>query len=180
MAIKKYHRNRGEEDYTSKTSIKLDAQVIKKFGQELVQLTVSQLESLPIEELTLKALLDHQKMTSNLARKRHFLFIAKCLRKEDLNTIKGSLENSEKAHFKKKVSENLDVNLTPVKDPVDVMIEKLIEMGDDQIEVLVSDSEGLERQTIRQILRNIKSSKTAEKKNQALTKMKAYLSEHLN
>jgi ribosome-associated protein len=169
MAIKKYHRNRGEEDYTSKTSIKLDAKAIKKFGQELVELTALQLEALPVLEVTLKALLDHQKMTTNLARKRHFLFIGKCLRKENLDAIKEAIEDSQKVHFKKKTTEKIEV------DPADIIIKKLVEDGDVQIEKLISDNESLDRQTLRQILRNIKNSKTAVKKQQAVNKMKAYL-----
>jgi len=36
MVIKKFHRNEGRDDFTSKTSIKLEAHALTKWGKQLV------------------------------------------------------------------------------------------------------------------------------------------------
>ena len=165
MAIKKFHRNEGREDYTSKTSIKLDAHALTKWGQELLRLPEILLTQLPISEITLKSLLDYSKITSNLARKRHLMFIGKCLRKEDEDLVRETLVNLEKEKLIKKTK--------PVE-PANPYLEKLVEEGDAAIEIILLENESLERQKLRQLYRNYCHADGA-KKAKALDKLKQYL-----
>ena len=173
MAIKKFNRKSYESeseldaDALSKTQQKNESLAIKKFGLELVALPANKLASLPISEVTLKSLLDYQKITTNLAKKRHIMFIGKCLRAEDEQAIRNVLDNQEEINLKEKVELS--------KDPADEIVDRLLELGDVCIEELVADNPVLERQTMRQILRNIKNAKTPQKKQLAITKMKSYI-----
>ena len=166
MPIKKFNRNESDPDFFSKTQQKNEALALKKFGLELTDLSADKLVELPISEVTLKSLLDYQKITTNLARKRHLMFIGKCLRNEDEDEIRQFLASQLKTHLKKKVEK---------KDPNDEIIDKLVELRDIKIDELLSENPILERQTLRQILRNINNAKNAQKKLQAINRMKNYL-----
>jgi len=169
MAIKKFNRNESAPDYASKTQIKHDAVVLKKFGEELTRLPVKTLEKLPLSEVSLKSLLDFQKMTSNLAKKRHLMYIGKCLRKEDEQEIRSALEAESISHLKRKEVQNNNL---------DEQINSLLIEGETKVDELLTKFPMLERQTLRQIMRNISSAKTDEKKRQAIDKMKRYLNEN--
>ena len=177
MAIKKFNRKQFEsefdEDGYSKTQQKNESLAIKKFGLELIQLSAQKLAKLPISEVTLKSLLDYQKMKTNLAKKRHIMFMGKCLRNEDEQAIRDFLENSSAENLKEKNTKQTQT------DPVDEILEQLIEQGDSFIDKLLSENSNLQRQTLRQILRNIKSAKIDEKKQVAINKMKSYLKDSL-
>jgi ribosome-associated protein len=165
MAIKKFHRNEGREDYTSKTSIKLDAHALTKWGKELLQLPESLLIQLPFNGVTLKSLLDYPKITSNLARKRHLMFIGKCLRKEDEDLIRETLldvENKRQTKVPKPI------------EPINPHLKQLIDEGDAAIETILLENANLERQKLRQLHRNYSNSKGV-KKDKAMEKLKLYL-----
>jgi len=157
-----------EDDIVSKTQLKNQAQALKKFGQGLIELSDAKLKKLPVNEVTLKSLLDYKKMTTNLARKRHIMFIGKCLRNEDQQEIEQFLECELNPHKVTNVTES-------EREPVDLLIENLITTGEEKITEILVDNPQLERQKLRQLLRNISNAKTEQKKQQAVGKMKVYL-----
>jgi len=165
--MSKYYKDL-EPDVVSKTQLKNHAQVLKKFGMGLVELSDEKLKMLPVEEVTLKSLLDYKKINSNLARKRHLMFIGKCLRNENQQEIEQFLEKELSPHKETKVVESEN-------DPVDTLIEDLINIGEEKITEILIDNPQLERQKLRQFLRNISNAKTEQKKQQAIGKIKAYL-----
>ncbi len=176
MAIKKFNRKQFESEFDeegySKTQQKNESLSIKKFGQELAELPADKLAALPISEVTLKSLLDYQKITTNLAKKRHIMFIGKCLREEDEKAIRVALDNQVTVNLKEK---NEKENK---KNPSDAIIIQLLEIGDAYIEELIANNPMLERQTLRQSLRNIKNAKIPQKKQRAIDKMKSYINLH--
>ena len=94
------------------------------------------------------------------------MFVGKCLRNEDEDKIRQAISDVAEGHLKKK-DKKIDV--------IDKIIQQLIKSSDSKIESLVTEFEILDRQTLRQILRNINNAKTDAKKQQALGKMKDYL-----
>ncbi len=165
MAIKKFNRKENDPDYFSKTQQKNESIAIKKFGETLLELSTKNLAELPLAEVTLKSLLDYKKMTTNLARKRHLMFIGKCLRQEDENAIREVLQAQSKASLVKKAT------------PFDKTILDLLNDGEATIEKMLEKNLLLERQILRQLLRNIKNSKDEKKKLIAINKMKNYLND---
>lgn len=173
MAIKKFNRKSYESelvsDALSKTQQKNESLAIKQFGLELAELPAEKLAKLPMSEVTLKSLLDYKKITTNLAKKRHIMFIGKCLRTEDEHAIRKQLDVRVVVNPQEKIEVEVK------KDLVDEMIDRMLEKGDASIEELVAGNPVLERQTLRQILRNIKNAKSPQKKQLATNKMKSYL-----
>lgn len=172
MAIKKYHRNEGREDYTSKTSIKLDAQEITKWGQQLSEMQEGVLAQLPIEETTFKALLDYKKMTSNLAKKRHLMFIGKCLRKENEDLIRETLESI------KNKSQQIEISqLSKVEQIANQLLQQDLTKQEEAVESLLRNHSGIERQTLRQLVRNYNNAKQ-DKRTPFKMKLQKYLEEN--
>jgi ribosome-associated protein len=158
-----------EDELISKTQLKKDALALKKFGLELSQLPVEKVKALPIDDTTKESILDYQKITTNLAKKRQLMFVGKCLRNEDEELIRQFLSEQANSHLKTKVVK---------ADPLIDCIEKLLLGNPDDVEELLQQYSNLERQTFRQLIRNISNAKKAEKINQATEKLKLYLKEN--
>jgi len=174
MAIKKFNRKEYDPEYFSKKAQRQDSLALKDFGQELAELPQDKIKALPIDEVTLKSLLDYQKITTNLARKRHLMFIGKCLRGEDEQAIRDFLEEQTRQQIKIKTEKE-----TQSKSLLEETIEQLQQHGEQEINKLLNLYPTLERQTLRQKLRNLNNAKTEVKKAQAMAKMTAYLSDVL-
>ncbi len=158
-----------EDEIISKTQLKKDALALKKFGLELAQLPVEKVNALPIDDTTKQSILDYQKITTNLARKRQLMFVGKCLRNEDERQIRNYLSEQISTNLKAKVDK---------ADPLKDCVEKLLTGNANDVEELIQQYSNLERQTLRQLIRNISNAKKAEKLNQATEKLKSYLKEN--
>ena len=157
-----------DEEFTSKTQLKKDALALKKFGLQLSQLTAEKLNLLPISETTLKSILDYQKITTNLARKRQLMFVGKCLRNEDEDKIRNYLTTHSNTQLKAK-TEQVDTG--------QAFAETLLSGGAEAVEKLIQDNSSLERQTLRQLVRNVNNAKVVAKKKNAMIKLQNYLNE---
>ncbi len=175
MAIKKYHRNIDQPDYVSRSQIKQEAQAIKMLAARLVELPDAKLVKLPLSEISLKSLQDFKKMTSHLAKKRHLMYVAKCLRKDDYSDILSHLED-EKVKQKKSLKEN---DSQANENLVAEALQGLVESSDSAIESLILDYPSIERQKLRQLLRNLNKAKTESKKQNCQNKLVNYLGEHI-
>ena len=162
------NRDVSEEEIISKTRLKKDALALKKFGLELAQLPAEKVNKLPIDETTRQSILDYQKITTNLAKKRQLMFIGKCLRNEDEADIRHFLTEQLNSNLKAKVIK---------QNPIQNWVEKLLSGDTDVVEALIQEYPLLERQTLRQLLRNIGNAKGPEKNKQATEKLKHYLND---
>ena len=75
------------EGRASKTEQKKAVQRMAALGEQLAQLSIKQINNLPVEERLIDALLDVRSITSGEARRRQFLRIGKLLRNEDESMI---------------------------------------------------------------------------------------------
>jgi ribosome-associated protein len=96
--------------------------------------------------------------------------MAKCLRKEDVELIKNELQED---NFKQHRSQGeKKVN------PLDSLVNSLLDDGDVKINQLIAENPALERQTLRQLVRNITSSKGVNKKQKFKNKLCDFLKEN--
>ena len=90
-----------EEDdeiiWVSKSEIKRDAEVLKKLGAELVALSKTQLERIPLDEQLLEAILLAQKIKREGLR-RQLQLIGKLLRARDPEPITTALDKLKNRH----------------------------------------------------------------------------------
>ncbi|MCW8878827.1 MAG: DUF615 domain-containing protein [Kangiellaceae bacterium] len=155
-----------EDEFVSKTQLKKEAKSLLDFGRELIQLSESKLNQLPLNETTLKAVREFHKQHGNIAKKRHMAFIGKCLRSDSAEEAREFLREDKFKQLRNEVPASESANQT---------LSNLIEQGDAFIQELLTANPSVERQVIRQLVRNYKNAKTEAKRKSAQQKLNDYL-----
>lgn len=81
-----------ENELPSKTQLKAEADAKQALGVRLCELPKDKVLSLALPEALEEAVLEYQKMTANVARKRHRQYIGKLMREVDCEPIEAQLE----------------------------------------------------------------------------------------
>lgn len=165
-----------DEDFISKTRLKNEAKALQDFARQLIALPASKIKLLPLNETTLNALADFNKQQGHIARNRHIAFIAKCLRSDEAEQAQAILRDDSFASLRQQQAQMAgEKPRNAHQEKFDQLVTLLLEQGDEPIEKLLASKPHLERQTLRQLVRNLANAKTEPKKAQALTKLKKYL-----
>ena len=90
--------NDGELEFESRTQKKHYAHSMVDLAHKLSELKHSVLIELPISTQIIETITTSKKITSHIARKRHFQFIGKLLLNSDHQTIIDCLESQNKQH----------------------------------------------------------------------------------
>jgi len=168
MAKKKGKPAEIEEEiiYVSKSELKRDAQEFHQLGSEIAKMGKKQRERLPLND-DLKAAMGNK----SDAYRRHLNYIAKTLR---------TVENVEE------IKAIIDVMLNK-NNQAEVLIKKieqlrtdLIEQGDDLINETIEQYPTLERQKMRQLVRNAAKEVKAEKPGKGYKELFQYLKDAHN
>ena len=94
-----------EDRGPSKSQRKRDALLLLELGKQLVELSGSELDDMPLESHVRDAVIHAQKIKSNSAKKRQLHYLGKLLRKTDVEPIQQAMEklrnaaNDEKRFF---------------------------------------------------------------------------------
>ena len=137
-----------QEQSKSRTQQKIEAQNINKLASELVQLTKAKLLKLPLSEKAFDEIIKAQSM-QRIALKRQIGFIAKVLRKEDIDDLliefenlnQESNENKAKLHQLERLRENL-INEETCKTTLSNLIESHPEIDVQKIRQLIRNAQG--------------------------------------
>ncbi|WP_372857863.1 ribosome biogenesis factor YjgA [Pseudoalteromonas sp.] len=169
MAKKKGKPAEIEEEiiYVSKSELKREAQEFHQLGSEIAKMGKKQRERLPLNDDLKEAMVVADKISNKSdAYRRHLNYIAKTLR---------TVENIEE------IKAIIDVMLNK-NNQAEVMIKKieqlrsdLIEQGDDLINETIEQYPALERQKMRQMVRNAAKEVKAEKPAKGYKELFLYL-----
>ncbi|ADT67231.1 MAG: ribosome-associated protein [Pseudoalteromonas tetraodonis] len=169
MAKKKGKPAEIEEEiiYVSKSELKREAQEFHQLGSEIAKMGKKQRERLPLNDDLKEAMVVADKISNKSdAYRRHLNYIAKTLR---------TVENIEE------IKAIIDVMLNK-NNQAEVMIKKieqlrsdLIEQGDDLINETIEQYPALERQKMRQMVRNAAKEVKAEKPARSYKELFQYL-----
>lgn len=169
MAKKKGKPAEIEEEiiYVSKSELKREAQEFHQLGSEIAKMGKKQRERLPLNDDLKEAMVVADKISNKSdAYRRHLNYIAKTLR---------TVENIEE------IKAIIDVMLNK-NNQAEVMIKKieqlrsdLIEQGDDLINETIEQYSALERQKMRQLVRNAAKEVKAEKPARGYKELFQYL-----
>ena len=151
---------RGEEVAApaSKSQLKREAKASLDFAEELVREPIALLQQLPLSSSSLQALCDYAKMDSHIARKRHLMYMGKCLRSDDIEAVRQALSDlgaEQVAQKLKSARRNLDAQLE--------LADTCCRLDGEQFEALLLAYPQLSRQTLRQLQRNCGKQKTPGK-----------------
>ncbi|HIP76180.1 MAG TPA: DUF615 domain-containing protein [Psychromonas hadalis] len=155
-----------EEDEISKTQIKKEAEVLKVIGRDLVALSKKQLAQVPCSELLKHGIsVAHKISGKHEALRRQIQFIGKVLRNEDVDAIKTAIDKLNNKHQQ----------LTHASQRLEKLRDDVIEQGDAKINELLETFPELDRQKLRQLVRQANKEIKAEKPLKARKDLFAYL-----
>ena len=128
----------------SKSQRRREALEVRALASQLISLSQSRLAEVPLDE-QLRAEIDRARsIRSNVARKRQLQYVAKLLRRDELDPILDSLDSFE----------NEARQLTARQHRVEAWRDLLIESGDAAVGALLEIRRDADAQAIRQLVRN--------------------------
>ncbi len=154
----------------SKTQVKKEAEALQKLGEELANLPRYKLERMELPQDLRQALIDAQSITSNIAGRRQRQYIGALMRGVDPEPIRRALLETD---FALPLESETD-------EQIRVWLERLLTGKHDVMEEFLSICPGLERQRLRQLLRNITKEKPGNKPSKSLNTLKQLIVKSLN
>ena len=159
-----------EEELLSKSEIKREMHRLQDFGLGLVKMSKHQRSRLPLTDELKEAMVLADKITNkHEALRRHIRHIAKILSETDLEPIKQAMDVMANKHQQESVK----------FEKLEQLRDDLIAQGNDAIEALLAQSDSMERQKLRQLVRHAKKEHKAEKVGKHYRDLFAYLKEHV-
>jgi len=147
----------------SKTKKKKMAENLQKLGEDLSLLSVSQLELLDLDSDLFKALVEAKSITANVAARRHRQYIGTLMRQVDPEPILAALEQLKAAPTgiyspKSEIDPQTDKK-------IQAFLDRLLAWDDAAMETILSAAPGMDRQRLRQLIRNANKDISRQKKN---------------
>lgn len=159
-----------EIQHKSKTKKKKEAEELQRLGLELDELSVPQLERIQIPEKLRTALIEGKSITSNIAGKRYRQFIGALMRDVNPESIRLALVQAE---------EEVPVESEAGKE-ARMWIERLLTGDLDEMETLLGEFPGLERQRLRQLMQNINKEKPGAKTSKSRRALEQMIMTEIN
>jgi ribosome-associated protein len=158
-----------DEELKSKSEVKREMIQLQIFGQSLIDLSKHQRSKIPFTEEIKDALILADKIKNkHEALRRHVRHLARMLSEADLEPIKHALDVMANKHQQETAK---FIKLEKMRDDV-------IDQGNDFIEALLSEHESMERQKLRQLVRQASKEKNAEKLGKYYKELFDYLKLH--
>ncbi|CAG8998849.1 MAG: hypothetical protein CENE_00809 [Candidatus Celerinatantimonas neptuna] len=159
-----------DDDWISKSQLKREAQELKKLGQQICNLKPALLEQIPLSDAMLEAIALAKRIANKReALRRHMNYIGKLMRGEDLDAIEHAMEKIQNRHL----YDNQRLH------KLETLRDELIDNQDSDscINELLNDNPSLERQKLRQLIRQAKREKAANKPPKSSRELFRYLRE---
>ena len=136
----------------SKSQIKREMQELQALGERIIALDPAVRARLPLSEEMLAAVEETGRIRSHEGRRRHMQYVGKVMRKEDREAIRAAFE--EIAH--ELVQRNAAFHR------LERLRDQLIE-NDDALEPFIEAHPHVDRQSLRQLIRNARSERQRDK-----------------
>lgn len=81
-----------EYEYVSKSEMKREMERFQELGEKLCTLPTTKWASLPVSEVLLHAMEESRRITKNEAKRRHYQYIGKLMRSEDIDAIQEAID----------------------------------------------------------------------------------------
>jgi ribosome-associated protein len=158
-----------DEELKSKSEVKREMIQLQIFGQKLIDLSKHQRSKIPFTADIKDALILADKINNkHEALRRHVRHLAKILSETDLEPIKHALDVMANKHQQETAK---FIKLEKMRD-------NAIDQGSDFIEALLTEHESMERQKLRQLVRQASKEKKSEKPGKYYKELFEYLKFH--
>ncbi|MCK8088327.1 ribosome biogenesis factor YjgA [Vibrio sp. 1CM8B] len=138
--------------WVSKTEMKTDMDALQKLGEELVGLKPSVLDKFPLSEDLAQAIKDAQRF-KNEAKRRQLQYIGKVMRNVDPEPIQAALDKVRNKHSQ----------ATAELHKLEQLRDRVVAEGDAAISEVMDMYPEADRQRLRQLARQAKKEKSANK-----------------
>ncbi|NCP65167.1 MAG: ribosome-associated protein [Paraglaciecola sp.] len=160
-----------EQEGPSKTQIKNEMLAQQKLGESLIELSISELAKVPLDEELLDAVMLARRITGKKEGfRRQLQLIGKMMRQRDNVAIEQALSVIKSAHQASSAAFH----------KVEMWRDKIINQGDEKIEQLLSQHPEFDRQKLRQLARQAQKEKTTNKPPKAARELFKYLQQMIN
>ena len=148
----------------SKSQRKRDMRAVQALGAELIRLSTEQLLKVPLSETLKEAVLEARGLARG-AYQRQVRHIAKLLTHEDITAIRSAVEEFQEGQR----------TATARFHRLERWRERLLEEGDAALQELGETFPGMDRQYVRQLVRNARQEQSASKAVNAYRALFRYL-----
>lgn len=156
-------------EYISKSQLKRESHARQSLGEELVNLNSEQLARFQLPEPLLEAIQMAQNIKKHGAKKRQLQYIGKLMRDVDVEPIEEILDEIK----------GVSAQAIARQHRVEQWRDRLVNEGDAALQVLLNDYPHIDRQQVRQLVRNIQKESSANKPPKSYRELFKYLKEAL-
>ena len=158
-----------DEELKSKSEVKREMLKLQAFGQSLIDLSKHQRSKIPFTEEISDALILADKIKNkHEASRRHVRHLAKILSESDLEPINHALDVMANKHQQETAK---FIKLEKMRDAI-------IEQGSSMIEELLTEYDAMDRQKLRQLVRQAAKEKKEEKLGKYYKELFDYLKKY--
>lgn len=141
------------DERPSKSQLKREMHALQALGEQLIAMKDSERSHFPLSDDLLRAIEETGRIKAREARRRHMQYVGKLMRHEDLDGIQAVFDAMEREQLRR---DNAFHQLEAWRD-------RLIEEGDAAIEPLLDDYPSIDRQALRQLIRNARHERDQQK-----------------
>lgn len=158
-----------DEEFISKSQIKKEMHELQALGRKIVAMSKAQRAKLPLDDDMKDALVLADKIKNkHEAAKRHMQYIGKLLREADLEAIHLAMDALANKHQQETIKFQ---QLEQLRD-------QLIAGNNDDAEALLAESPNMERQKLKQLIRQAAKEVKAEKPGKSYRDLFQYIKEN--
>lgn len=143
-----------QEGRPSKTQRKQEMQALQALGEKIIALSDAQRARLPLSDDMLAAVEETSRIRSHEGRRRHMQYVGKVMRREDIPAIQAAFDEFEQEKLRR------DHAFHRLEQWRDRLIDD--DTGD-TLEAFIADYPDVDRQTLRQLIRNARSERQSGK-----------------
>lgn len=160
-----------EDEFTapSKSALKREMAELRKKAEALTALPEKSLAEISLSETLREGILLARKMKKTDARRRQINYLVKLIKLDDLEAINNALETSQQQHQ----------NFQQRFKKIEALRNTLLENGDEAINQLLATQTKLDRQHLRQLVRQAHRETAQRKPPAASRKLFRYLQENI-
>ncbi|MBZ0329055.1 DUF615 domain-containing protein [Halomonas sp. M5N1S17] len=141
------------DERPSKSQLKREMHKLQALGEQIIAMTPAERSRFPLSDDLLAAVEETSRIRSHEGRRRHMQYVGKLMRGEDLDAIQAVFDSIEQE------SRHRDLAFHRLEKWRD----RLIEEGDDAVETFIADYPDVDRQALRQLIRNARREREQDK-----------------
>ncbi|MFO8045162.1 MAG: ribosome biogenesis factor YjgA [Halomonas sp.] len=142
-----------DDEPVSKSQLKREMHALQALGEAIIAMTPGERARFPLSDDMLAAVEETSRIRSHEGRRRHMQYVGKVMRREDLEAIKAVYDELEKETLRR---DHAFHRLESWRD-------RLLDEGDEALEAFIDDYPDVDRQTLRQLIRNAQRERERDK-----------------